>query len=69
MTKDLPPNNFTLGRDECSQANLRSEVFTLGVDINSSEIIAIKGIPHDSINIDSSEIGRLKVALKRILIH
>ena len=69
MTKDLPPNNYTLGRDECSQANLRSEVFTLGIDINSSEIITVESIAHDTININGPEIGSLKVSMERVMIH
>ena len=69
MTEDLPSDDIAIRRYESSQTNIRSQVFALGVDINSSEIITVESVTHDTINIDSPEIGSLKVVLERVLIH
>ena len=69
MTENLPSDDVSIVSNEGSQSNSLSEVFSLRINVDSSEVIMVEGAPHDGIDVDGSEIGRSGIVLKRILIN
>ena len=68
MTKNLPPDDVSIAANQGSQSNSLSEVFSLRINVDSSEVIMVEGTPHHIVDVDGPEIGRAGIVLKRILI-